>query len=275
MRKLFLLFTYFFVSLALADQPKLPQESRTPGGVAIIPLLNLNTAKQPYITYQHQRVMVIKNPDQHQSIWLALVGIPLNAKPGEQTLTLPHGPHIVFTITDKKYPAQYITLANKEQVNPNAQQTARYEREKIIMDKAFQTYSIPQTAITFFEKPSIAPLSSAFGLQRFFNNEPRNPHSGLDFAAKENSPIKVPANGTVLVTQNFFFNGNTVIIDHGYGLITMYCHLSRIIVKPGMPVKTGDIIGLVGKTGRATGAHLHWSVSLNNTRVDPTLFIDP
>lgn len=250
----------------------LPKESRVPGGVALIPLTDVNSNSTPSIMYQNNRVMVIKNPNREQSTWLAIVGIPLSIESGIQTIQLEENT-FSFNVGDKNYPEQHIKLKNKHHVNPDTAETARYEKEKSIMDAAFKTYSTPATPVTFFEKPSNAPLSSAFGLKRFFNNEPRNPHSGLDFAAEEGTPITTPADGTVSVTGNFFFNGNTVMIDHGYGLITLYCHLSRIDVKEGDTLKKGDIIGLVGKTGRATGAHLHWSVSLNNARVDPMLFI--
>lgn len=256
-----------------AAQP-LPQESRVPGGVALIPLPDIHSEKAPLVTYLNKRVMIIQNPQPEQSTWLAIVGIPLSAKPGPQILQLPNA-QLTFDVVNKEYPAQHITVTNKHYVNPDAADTARYEKEKHLMDAAFKTFSTPSTPVTFFEKPSTAALSSGFGLQRFFNNEARAPHSGLDFAAKEGTPIQAPAAGTVILTGNFFFNGNTVLIDHGYGLITMYCHLSRIDVTQGDAVSKGTIIGLVGKTGRATGPHLHWSISLNETRVDPVLFIAP
>lgn len=123
-----------------------------------------------------------------------------------------------------------------------------------------------------FDAPVPGRQSSPFGLRRYFNGEPRNPHSGLDFAAPTGTPVKSPADGRVLLIGNFYFNGQTIFIDHGQGVITMFCHLSEIAYLPGDTVKRGDVVGKVGNTGRSTGPHLHWNVSLNNARVDPALF---
>ncbi len=118
-------------------------------------------------------------------------------------------------------------------------------------------------------------LPTLFGRKRFFNGEERAPHSGLDIPAPIGQKVVAPADGVVVQTGHYFFNGQTVLIDHGQGLISMFCHLSEIKVEKGQRIHQGEVLGLVGKTGRVTGPHLHWGMSLNNARVDPQLFLNP
>ena len=264
------LLLFFFSGNALAIE--LPQHAPVPGGVALVELPA--NSKTPVVHYNNKRVMVIKQNDR----WLAIVGIPLAAKPGKAALTYQYDKatkhKAEFSIRHKTYKSQHITLKNKRMVNPEKRDMTRIGSEQKRIRKAFSNWDniVPETIRMAL--PVTAPVSSPFGLRRFFNEQPRKPHSGLDLAAAEGTPISAPASGKITDTGDFFFNGNTVFIDHGQGLVTMYCHLSKIDVEPGQTVNTGDIIGAVGKTGRVTGAHLHWSVSLNNTRIDPTLFLD-
>ncbi|PCJ15832.1 MAG: peptidase M23 [Gammaproteobacteria bacterium] len=255
----------------------LPIASPVPGGIAIIEL-PLNTAHQPSAQYRNNPLRIEKSNGR----WHAIVGIPLSAKPGPQqisfaankpSLNSDHSQTLTFQVKDKQYQAQYITLKNKRQVSPNTQDLTRIRKEKAEMVSAFKQWQNPERAFQPFSWPLQGRLSSPFGLKRFFNQQPRNPHSGLDIAAPTGTAIQSPADGVVTASGNYFFNGNTLIIDHGEGLVTLYCHLSAYDVKTGDTVKRGDIIGKVGQTGRATGPHLHWSVSLNNTRVDPLLFL--
>ncbi|WP_051560532.1 peptidoglycan DD-metalloendopeptidase family protein [Marinobacterium jannaschii] len=264
------------LSLPLQAQ-RLPEESRVPGGIALIPLAGLAADKKPSAWYKSNRVMVISSQGtslQDQAHWIAVAGIPLKANPKKKQHLRANATSYYFDIDGKEYKAQYLTVKNKRHVNPDPKDIARWRKEKAEMVAAFKHWSNPEEPVTRFELPAKGPFSSPFGLKRFFNKQPRNPHSGLDIAAPQGAPITAPAAGKVVAVGNYFFNGNTVILDHGNGLTTLYCHMSRIDVKMGDQLKTGDSIGAIGKTGRVTGPHLHWTVSLNNTRVNPLLFVE-
>ncbi|MEG5266990.1 peptidoglycan DD-metalloendopeptidase family protein [Pseudomonas sp. JDS28PS106] len=238
-----------------------------PGGVAVI---DLGTGAQaPKATYQGKPVMVIKEQGVR---WLAIVGIPLTVKPGSEQL-MSSGRAIGFTVGSKKYPEQRITLKNKRQVNPNPDDVKRIEAELAEQIRAYRSFTPGTPSNLILDKPVNGPLSSKFGVRRFFNGEERNPHAGLDFAVPAGTPIKSPAAGKVILIGNYFFNGNTVFVDHGQGFISMFCHMSKIDVKTGDSVMRGGVVGRVGSTGRATGPHMHWNVSLNDARVDPAIFI--
>lgn len=238
-----------------------------PGGVAVLDLGDGPAA--PQARYQGKPVLVVKEEGRR---WIAIVGIPLTVKPGQQQIEA-NGQALVFAVGAKHYREQRITLKNQEQVSPSAKNLARIERELAEQTSAYQQFSARQPSNLLFDKPVNGPLSSPFGLRRFFNGEERNPHSGLDFAARTGTPIKAPAAGKVILVGDYFFNGKTVFIDHGQGLISMFCHLSQVDVKVGDEVARGAAVGKVGATGRATGPHLHWNVSLNDARVDPAIFI--
>ena len=265
MPKLLVLTALLLTSLSALAQ--LPDAEPVPGGIAII-ALGPDTVPAPLVRFNGQRVLTVR----HAGAWRAVVGLPLALKPGRHRLEV--ADHSVpFDVGSKRYETQYLTITNKRQVEPTAEDLTRIARDSEAINRAFATWSEPLADGLRFDLPAAGRFSSAFGLRRFFNNQPRQPHSGLDIAAPEGTPITAPAAGTVVETGDYFFNGNTVFIDHGQGLVTMYNHLSRIDVTPGMSVARGQVIGAIGKTGRVTGAHLHWTVSLNNARVDPMLLL--
>jgi murein DD-endopeptidase MepM/ murein hydrolase activator NlpD len=246
----------------------LPQDSRVPGGLAVISLDSSNTAKN--VMFNGQKVWQLSD-DNHNN-W-AVIGIPLNQKSGKVDYTI-DGKRYSFTIKDKAYKEQYLTVKRKHS-NPPAAQIKRIQEESRLSKKAFTTFSntLESKPYREFLKPAQGPTSSPFGLKRFFNEQPRRPHSGIDIAAPRGADIIAPADGKIILTGNFFFNGNSLFIDHGQGLITMYCHMDILEREQGDKVKAGEVIGKIGSTGRATGPHLHWTVSLNNSRVEPLLFL--
>jgi murein DD-endopeptidase MepM/ murein hydrolase activator NlpD len=265
-------FSLILLSVASIAKPytqfMLPQDSRVPGGLAVISLDSSNADKD--VIFNGQKVWQLSD-DNHNN-W-AVIGIPLNQKAGEVDYTI-DGKRYSFTIKDKAYKEQYLTVKRKHS-NPPADQIKRIQEESRLSKKAFTTFSntLESKQYRDFLKPAQGPTSSPFGLKRFFNEQPRSPHSGIDIAAPRGADIIAPADGKIILTGNFFFNGNSLFIDHGQGLITLYCHMDILERKQGDKVKAGDIIGKIGSTGRATGPHLHWTVSLNNSRVEPLLFL--
>lgn len=268
MRK-WLLGTLLVVSAGITRaELALPQEERVPGGLAV---LDVGPARlpAPAVRYHGKPVLLVAVADR----WQALVGLPLHAQVGEQQLDV-NGNALGFSIADKAYATQPLKVAPKF-VNPDPQDAERIAREQTLMQAAFARFSAPLPEQLLMRQPTPGPLSSSFGLRRVFNGEARNPHSGLDIAAPTGTPVIAPLAGTVVVTGDFYYNGNTVIIDHGGGLLTLFCHLDRIDAQPDQLVNAGDLLGTVGATGRVTGAHLHFSVSLNGARVNPALFLPP
>jgi murein DD-endopeptidase MepM/ murein hydrolase activator NlpD len=243
-----------------------------PGGIAVITLPA--DAEPATARYRDRKVLVTRNDNNE---YIAVIGLSLGSKPGRHYLkvknTSGETQNLGFQVEDKAYEEQHITIKDKRKVNPEKRDMERITRESKQIKSALRHWSQQDDVALSFEKPVEGPTSSPFGLRRFFNEQARNPHSGLDIAAPEGTPIRAPAPGTVIETGDFFFNGNTVLLDHGQGLVTMYCHMNRIAVSPGQTVDSGDVLGEVGMTGRVTGPHLHWGVSLNDARIDPLLFL--
>ena len=271
-QSIYLAFLQLTVSSGYAnvDISSMPNSSMVPGGIAVIPA----PARAVSGSYRDERIMLAD----FEGKQFAVIGIPLNVEVGSQnfTLTLAGGGQqkLAFQVQDKSYTEQHLTITNNRQVNPNAEDMRRISRERLEMDAAFSTWTDDLEPVFQMKPPVKGIRSSSFGLRRFFNGQARNPHSGMDIAADEGTPIYAPAPGIIRATGNYFFNGNTIILDHGHGLISLYCHMNTIDVEVGSAVKTGEQIGRVGKTGRVTGPHLHWSINLNNTRVDPALFLN-
>ncbi len=261
------------LALPLSAQAGLPASSSVPGGVAVVLLGAASSGDpKPQAWLGERQVLVALDHDQ----WYAVVGLPLGTAPGAHELRADVDgkmTRVAFTVAPKDYPEQHITLKDKSKVDLSPKDLVRAERE-IAEIKALKLHwrDTPQTDLDFVE-PVHGDPGSAFGLRRFFNGEQRAPHAGMDMVVARGTPVKASGDGQVLAVGDYFFNGKTVFIDHGNGLITMYCHLDRIDVHAGEAVNKGQEIALSGKTGRATGPHLHWSVILNGAMVDPALFL--
>ncbi|WP_299876061.1 M23 family metallopeptidase [uncultured Cocleimonas sp.] len=248
-----------------------PSNSLRPGGVAVLSITPSQNAK-PFVSYNSKPVALVKG----QQNWLAVIGISLDAKTGQHEINITEssGKKSVqkFTVKPHKYKTQYLTIKNKNKVNPNNKSMKRIESEFVMKKKLKATFSNSSPKLNFI-RPVAGRDSGRYGLRRILNKQKRNPHSGMDIAAPEGRSVKAAESGTVLWVGNLFFSGNVIYVDHGNGLLSLYAHLSKMNVKKGQQVKRGEIIGKVGKTGRVTGAHLHWTVYLNGNAVDPALFV--
>ncbi len=262
------LFTLLFFNVHVIEA--LPQQALVPGGIALLQLPDYKQDSKVY--FDNKRIAVY--PDKNS--WVAMAGIGLSTKPGDYEFSIKHADGLSdnskITINHKKYDEQHLTIKNKRKVNPNKDDSKRIAAESKRKKKAKTQFSERKPDVDFIW-PVTGRISSIFGLRRFFNEQERRPHSGLDIAAREGTPIKAVANGTVIDAGDFFFSGNMIYLDHGQGIVSLYAHMSEISVQPGDVVKQGDIIGKVGQTGRVTGPHLHFAVIANRTLIDPVFML--
>ena len=243
-----------------------------PGGVVTIALGPSPERPQAALP-NNVPVLVMGDP----GAWKAVVGIALGAVPGTGVVLVRRGAQAEpqrqsFLIGPMQYAEQRLTVSPGK-VDLSKDDLARYERERAHQAQVIATFTAVPPASLALRQPVAGPRSGSFGLRRVFNGQARNPHSGMDLAAPTGAPVFAPLAGRVIDTGDYFFNGKTVWLDHGAGLLTMYCHLSEVQVMVGDRLAAGDALGAVGATGRVTGPHLHWSVSLNRVMVDPGLFL--
>lgn len=262
---------FLFISLLISlPAQALPEQALVPGGIALLKLPAYTASTT--VSFKNKRIAIFPYKD----TWIAMAGIDLKTKPGDYEFLIRQSDgqteKVQVTIEHKKYDEQHLTIKNKRKVNPNKKDYERIAAESTRKKNARRLYSESETKVDFIW-PVSGRISSIFGLRRFFNEQERRPHSGLDIAADEGTPIKAVADGTVIDTGDFFFSGNMIYLDHGQGIISLYAHLSKISVKPGDKIMQGDIIGEVGQTGRVTGPHLHFAVYANQTLIDPVFML--
>lgn len=208
--------------------------------------------------------------------WQGLIGIDLDVRPGTYPIEVavtPAGSGVIasaqtLTVIDKKYPVRRLRVAPGF-VDPPPSELARIQQDAAALQTIFDAAGSPRQWQGAFQAPVSDPPNSSFGARSIYNGQARSPHSGTDFGAKAGTPVTAPASGTVALARPLYFTGNTVVLDHGLGLYSLLAHLQEIGVKEGDHITRGDVVGLVGGTGRVTAPHLHWSVRLNKARVDP------
>ncbi|RUM77092.1 MAG: M23 family peptidase [Candidatus Thioglobus sp.] len=257
-------------SIVLASIPV--KNTPIPGGIAVIDFETNN--EKPTAFYNNMPLYVQHIKDQH---WQVLVGIPLMEKLGKKSIKVQGSlaRSFDFEVTEHNYTEQYITLKGKKKkyVNPNLAHMDRINKERPILSNARKIFSNNTVSDGLFTRPVNGVTTSPFGLKRFYNKQPRRPHTGLDYAGDIGTLIKAPADGKVILSGKYFFNGNAVFLDHGQGLVSVYIHMNKRLVKQGQHIKQGDLIGTIGQTGRATGPHLHWGIYLNQTVINPNLLM--
>lgn len=206
--------------------------------------------------------------------WESLIGIDLDTRPGTyELIATMRGMDVTtarrsVTVVARRFRTRTLTVA-PDFVNPPPEVMTRIDGDRTLLDEVFGHGSTTAAWRGGFARPVQDRANSSFGTRSVFNGEPRNPHTGTDFLSPRGRPVRAPASGRVVVARDLFFTGNTVVIDHGLGVFSTLAHLSRIDVREGDPIGRGDLVGLVGATGRVTGPHLHWSLRVGAARVDP------
>lgn len=179
-----------------------------------------------------------------------------------------------FTLKKREYNLQRIEGVPGRTVNPDPEHLQRIRFEAGQVKRARDSDTDLRGFLQTFTWPVQGPITGVYGSQRIYNGEPRRPHFGVDIAAARGTEILAPADGLVtLAHRDMFFSGGTMVIDHGHGISTSYLHMSKLLVAEGEPVKQGQVIGLVGATGRATGPHLCWRLNWYQERLDPQLLV--
>lgn len=256
-----------------SDFPKVALSSTvlSQGGLELIKV-RTQKGNRPSITWNGRSVLLV--PNRSKTVWDGFLGVDLQTKPGFYRLTVrsnnPTGQQktIEIKVREKDYGVRRLTLP-KKMVDLDEETLKRVRKETGKLKTIWN--ALPKEPLWRgpFVKPIPGKVIGPFGRKSVINNQTRSPHSGVDLKGKRGTPIKTIANGKVALTEELFFGGRSVVIDHGGGIQSAYLHLEKILVSPGQQVDRGDVIGRVGSSGRATGPHLHWSVRVNGARVDP------
>lgn len=268
-----MLSVFIAATAALAGPSSNPLISLSPGkvGPGDILLVTVRNVQGPVEgTFAGKKIFFNPSNDSYK----AIIGIDLLSEPGTYALDIAAGSGALkrsVMVSKKKYPIQRLTLP-RGMVELSPENEARVERDQ----KKFAALWPVQNRRAWdgnFINPREGAIVTKFGVKRFINKIPKNPHTGVDVDANEGDEVRAPNSGVIALVDDMFYSGNSIVVDHGQGIYTMFFHLSGILVAPGQAVKKGEVIGLVGSTGRSTGAHLHWGARVQGARVDPLQLI--
>ncbi len=262
------------VTEAFAQEARLTSPEQVARGDAfLVSVLSPTPVPSVKFTWRGKQYTVSSIPWEKGSKADILLGTPVDKNEGKSlplVAILSNGKKLQskIGIYDKERPVQKLTV-DRKYVSPSAKELERIRSDQKKSAAAAATFSAERHWSLPMYRPLTGGVSSVFGVKRVFNGEPRSVHKGLDLRGAEGTPIKAAAGGTVLLSDDLYFSGNVVYIDHGQGVVTMYAHLSKSLVKPGQYVARGETLGLVGATGRVTGPHLHLTLLVQGVPVDP------
>ena len=240
------------------------------GGIAVIDVGEFE--QKPKVFFKAKETKVL----QKDGKYLAIIGIGIEEKVGQKhivAVTKNKKEHFYFDTEPKSYKKEYIKLKTNKRVSLSKEDLQRFHNEKVKTKKVIESFNKTLSSNLEFISPLDGRISSTFGKKRYYNGKAKSPHKGTDIAAKRGTPIIAAESGIVALKEELFFNGNTIYLDHGEGVVSIYCHMQKFAVNKGDEVQKGDVIGYVGTTGRSTGPHLHFGIILNNEAVDPGVFI--
>ena len=233
--------------------------------------------EEPSLKWMNREITLLYRPD--KKFYEGFVAADLEQIPGTYSLDLTFTPsgkkkQVKIKVNKKDYGVRKITIADDSKVNLSEKDLTRANEESATINKLWNA----SISAPFWDTPFIMPLDSevigTFGRRSIINDQPRSPHSGVDMRGGNGTPVKASNEGIVVLTGDHFFTGNTVVIDHGAGILSMYFHLDKINVKKGDKISRGEVLGTVGSTGRVTGPHLHWGVRVDGQRVDPVSLVE-
>jgi murein DD-endopeptidase MepM/ murein hydrolase activator NlpD len=272
------------VRAAPAQRPQVSLlEARVETGGVLAVRLDLRrqafSVREVRVAYGDQPVVLFPHPGGEAGVYAGFVAIALGASPGKSGLVVewPEGggrrsERIGFEIIAGRYGTEVLKV-DPRHVKPSPEDLERIRREQDLLRRVYASGSPQILWRGTFQNPVPGEINGPFGTRRLFNGELRSQHTGLDFRAGTGDPVRAANAGVVRLAEELFYSGNAVVVDHGAGVFTSYSHLSRISVAVGQTVEKGQVVGLAGATGRATGPHLHWGVKVNSVSVDPQGFV--